>query len=76
MFSLGITLIAITYGLTGFETEPKKSQLYPLIISKDKKKLAIYWKVLKKFNEKIVKATDDFKDLYYKMIELNPKHIL
>ena len=73
VFSLGITLIAITYGLTGFETEPKKSQLYPLIISKDKKKLAIYWKVLKKFNEKIVKATDDFKDLYYKMIELNPK---
>ena len=73
VFSLGITLIAITYGLTGFETEPKKSQLYPLIISKDKKKLAIYWKVLKKFNEKIVKATDDFKDLYYKMVELNPK---
>ena len=72
VFSLGVTLLSITYGVTGFEIEPKKSKLYPLLVSKDKKKLAIYWKILKKFNEKIDEATDDFKDLYYKMIELNP----
>ena len=72
-FSLGVTLLSITYGVSGFETYCKKSRLFPLLKSGDKKKVAIYWRVLKKFNEKIVEATDDFKDLYHKMIEINPK---
>ena len=73
VFSLGISLLSLTYGVYGFEKEPIKSVLFELVLSKEKEKLEIYWNVLKNTNKKIEEATDDFKDLYLKMIEPYPK---
>ena len=72
VFSLGISLLLLTYGIYGFDKEPIQSGLFQLVLSKEKEKLEIYWDVLKNINKKIEDATDDFKDLYQKMIEPYP----
>ena len=73
VFSLGITLMSITYGVSGFEKEPINSILYKLVQSKEEENLKIYWEKLEGVYEIIKEATDEFKNLFYNMIEFDPE---
>ena len=73
VFSLGVTLLKLTYYQICFEKEPRLSKLYSLLTSKEEEKLEIFWKVLKCVNKIEEEPSDDLKDLFYKMIEPNPK---
>jgi len=73
VFSLGITLMSITYGVSGFEKEPINSILYKLVQSKEEENLKIYWEKLEGEYEIIKEATDEFKNLFYNMIEFDPE---
>ena len=73
VFSLGVTLLKLTYYQICFEKEPRLSKLYSLLTSKEEEKLEFFWKVLKCVNKVEEEPSDDLKDLFYKMIEPNPK---
>ena len=72
VFSLGVTLLCLTYYGPAFETEPRKSDLYKFLMKI--KEEYDYWDVIKKIiNEKIEEATEEFKDLFYNMVHNDPK---
>ena len=73
VFSLGITLLTLTYRVPVFEAEPSNSRLYKCLRSKNEKLLKIFWEVQAGYDENINQITDEFKDLFYKMVEFNPK---
>ena len=65
--------MSITYGVSGFEKEPINSILYKLVQSKEEENLKIYWEKLEGVYEIIKEATDEFKNLFYNMIEFDPE---
>lgn len=66
IFSAGVTLLSLVLGKFTFKNASEDDPLYSLIISKNYEK---FWnKILG--NKKL---SDDFKDLYMKMVEYNPK---
>ena len=73
VFSLGVTLVSLTYRVTVFEDSSYKSGFYKLLISKDKESLNYFWQFQEKYDNNIKKISDDLKDLFYKMVEFNPK---
>ena len=72
IFSLGPTLMALTYGIQSFELTARISRLYRWAISSDSSIVQEYWNILKKSNPKIEEASADFKDLFLNMIHENP----
>ena len=73
IFSLGITLLYLTYFVPVFEDASYNSKLYNLLKSKNKILINIFWQFQEKYDNNIKKISDDLKDLFYKMVEFNPK---
>ena len=72
VFSLGVTLLCLTYYGPAFEDEPRKSLLYKLLMKREEE--FDYWDTFKSLiNEKIEEATEEFKDLFYNMVHNDPK---
>ena len=66
IFLAGVTLLSLVLGKFGFKNASEDDPLYRLIINK---KYERFWnKILGD-----TKLSDDFKDLYMKMVEYNPK---
>ena len=77
IFSLGVVLFNIVTGGFGFDAAIESDKKYKLIIKgKDIKNYEEYWNEiknnLKDKNEKEKKYSDEFKDLYVKMVAFNP----
>ena len=73
VFSLGVTLVSLTYRVPVLEDNSYKSGLYQLLISKDKESLNYFWRCQEQRDKNIKEISDDLKDLFYKMVEFNPK---
>lgn len=68
IFSLGFLLFILVTGKPSFETTKKRDPLYGLIIAKQYNK---YWK---KISGEIPETSQEFKDLFIKMVNFNPKN--
>ena len=66
IFSAGVTLLSLVLGKFTFKNASEDDPLYSLIISKNYEK---FWNKI--LGDK--KLSDDFKDLYMKMVEYNPE---
>ena len=64
IFSLGAVLFNLVTGKYGFDSSESSDKKYRLII---KKNYAFYWKKIK-----MVNLSDDFKDLYARMVAYDP----
>ena len=68
IFSLGVTLIYLTFYFPGFTQASKKCKFYKKIIQNDRES---YLTMIKPFiNEEL---SEEFKDLYFKMVAVKPK---
>ena len=69
IFSLGVTLFALTVGNHGFDSASKDNEYYQFIYDRNEEG---YWK---KYNEKIssMELSDKFKKLYLSMVDPEPK---
>ena len=68
IFSLGASLIILVTGKDGFKTASLQDKLYNKILLKH---LSLYWKIIES-RIKEMKLSDEFKDLYIKMVTCNP----
>ena len=64
IFSLGVSLIVLVSGLFGFNKATKNDLYYKMIKNGDYEN---YWKTIKR-----TELSDEFKDLYIKMVAYNP----
>ena len=69
IFSLGITLLYLTYFVPVFEDASYNSKLYNLLKSKNKILINIFWQFQEGYNKNIKTISDDFKDIFYKMVD-------
>ena len=67
IFSLGQTLMVLTYGIYGFKNATGRDKLYPTIALGKKTE---YWNII---DTSIKGITQDFKDLFFAMVSFNPK---
>ena len=72
IFSLGAILIFMVYGKKGFKKATASDKMYSLIMDeKNKKNIALYWEKMGLcLGEKI---SDEFKQLYIKMVSPDPE---
>ena len=66
VFSLGAILFNLETGLAGFATSHKNDSFYKHIINKN---IGYYWNIFKDLNFEL---SDEFKELYLKMVSPNP----
>ena len=69
IFSLGVILFILVTGIKPFENPFGKDKLYKFIL---KKQFAEYWKLIKNYNVDVDNLSNDFKQLFIKMILFNP----
>ena len=69
VFSLGATLIVLTFDIMGFKKASLKNKLYKKIINEEKDD---YWEVI--YSIVSEEISNEFKDLFIKMVAFNPEN--
>jgi serine/threonine protein kinase len=72
IFSLGVVLFNLVTGRIGFQTSKTDDEIYNLIIEGEKNRTyENYWDIIK---GAVKKLSENFKNLYIKMVSYNPKN--